>query len=404
MTDAATAAAEKANQRNAVLAGFLGWMLDAFDFFVLTYIMNDVAKAFGKDRPAIALTLTLAMMMRPLGAVIFGLMADRYGRRLPLMINVCLFAVLSVLSGLAPNYATFVALRMLFGAAMGGEWGVGASLALESAPAKWRGVLSGLLQEGYAAGNLLAAIAYRTVYPQFGWRAMFFVGGLPALLAIFIRFKVKESPAWHEHKTDWPTYRKALFSHRRLFGYLVILMTSMMFVSHGTQDLYPTFLQQQRHYTPRETADIAMLTMAGAILGGIIFGYISDRIGRKKTMISAMGLCLASIPLWIAAPTTPLLITGGVLMQFGVQGAWGIVPAHLNELAPGMLRGFFPGFAYQLGAMFSASISYIEALAGEYFTYSQSMSIIAASALVLSAIMIALGAEKRGVSFRKDGK
>lgn len=404
MTTVAASAADKANQRNAVLAGFLGWMLDAFDFFVLTYVINDVAKAFGRDRPAIALTLTLAIMMRPIGAIIFGLMADRYGRRLPLMINVCLFALISVLSGLAPNYTTFLVLRMIFGAAMGGEWGVGASLALESAPAKWRGVLSGLLQEGYAAGNLLAAIAYRTVYPHFGWRAMFFVGGLPALLAVFIRFRVKESPAWHEHKTDWPTYKKALFSHSRLFGYLVVLMTSMMFVSHGTQDLYPTFLQQQRHYLPRETADIAMLTMAGAIVGGIFFGYISDRIGRKKTMVSAMMLCLVSIPLWIGAPTTPWLITGGVLMQFGVQGAWGIVPAHLNELAPGVLRGFFPGFAYQLGAMFSASISYIEALAGEHFTYSQSMSIIAAGALILSAIMISLGPEKKGVSFRKDGQ
>lgn len=404
MTNPAPSAADKANQRNAVLAGFLGWMLDAFDFFVLTYVINDVAKAFGRDRPAIALTLTLAMMMRPLGAIIFGLMADRYGRRLPLMINVCLFALISVLSGLAPNYTTFLVLRMIFGAAMGGEWGVGASLALESAPAKWRGVLSGLLQEGYAAGNLLAAIAYRTVYPHFGWRAMFFVGGLPALLAVFIRFRVKESPAWHEHKTDWPTYKKALFSHSRLFGYLVVLMTSMMFVSHGTQDLYPTFLQQQRHYLPKETADIAMLTMVGAIVGGIFFGYVSDRIGRKKTMVSAMILCLVSIPLWVYAPTTPLLIAGGVLMQFGVQGAWGIVPAHLNELAPGMLRGFFPGFAYQLGAMFSASISYIEALVGEHFSYAQAMSIIAAGALILSAIMIAVGPEKHGVSFRKDEK
>lgn len=396
-------AADKANQRNAVLAGFLGWMLDAFDFFVLTYVINDVARAFGVDRPAIALTLTLAMMMRPIGAIIFGLMADRYGRRLPLMINVCFFALLSVLSGLAPNYTTFLILRMLFGAAMGGEWGVGASLALESAPAKWRGVISGLLQEGYAAGNLLAAIAYRTVYPSLGWRWMFFVGGLPALLAIFIRFKVKESDAWHEHKTDWPTYKKALFSHRRLFGYLVVLMTSMMFVSHGTQDLYPTFLQQERHFTPRETADIAMVTMVGAIIGGIIFGYVSDRIGRKKTMIGAMGLCLVAMPMWIFAPSTPLLVIGGFLMQFGVQGAWGIVPAHLNELAPGMLRGFFPGFAYQLGAMFSASITYIEALVGEHFTYSQSMGIIAGTAFVLSAIMIKLGPEKHRVSFRKDG-
>jgi SHS family lactate transporter-like MFS transporter len=396
-------AADKANQRNAVLAGFLGWMLDAFDFFVLTYVINDVARAFGVDRPAIALTLTLAMMMRPIGAIIFGLMADRYGRRLPLMINVCFFALLSVLSGLAPNYTTFLVLRMLFGAAMGGEWGVGASLALESAPAKWRGVISGLLQEGYAAGNLLAAIAYRTVYPTLGWRWMFFVGGLPALLAIFIRFKVKESDAWHEHKTDWPTYKKALFSHRRLFGYLVVLMTSMMFVSHGTQDLYPTFLQQERLFTPRQTADIAMITMVGAILGGIIFGYVSDRIGRKKTMIGAMGLCLLAMPMWIFAPSTPLLIVGGFLMQFGVQGAWGIVPAHLNELAPGMLRGFFPGFAYQLGAMFSASITYIEALVGEHFTYSQAMGIIAGTAFVLSAIMIKIGPENHRVSFRKDG-
>jgi SHS family lactate transporter-like MFS transporter len=395
--------ADKANQRNAVLAGFLGWMLDAFDFFVLTYIINDVARAFGVDRPAIALTLTAAMMMRPVGAIVFGLMADRYGRRLPLMLNVVFFALLSVLSGLAPNYTVFLIMRMLFGVAMGGEWGVGASLALESAPAKWRGVLSGLLQEGYAAGNLLAAIVYRTVYPQLGWRWMFFAGGVPALLALFIRFKVKESPAWHEHKTDWPAYRKALFSHQRLFGYLLVLMTSMMFVSHGTQDLYPTFLQKERFFAPRTTADIAMVTMIGAIIGGIFFGFVSDKIGRKKTMVGAMCLCLVSMPLWIFAPSTPLLILGGFLMQFGVQGAWGIVPAHLNELAPGMLRGFFPGFAYQLGAMFSASITYIEAIFGEHFTYGQSMGIIAGTAITLAAIMIALGPENHGVSFRKDG-
>ena len=393
---------DRSSQRNAVLAGFLGWMLDAFDFFVLTYVMTDVAKSFGVDRPAIALTLTLALMMRPIGAIIFGLMADRYGRRLPLMLNVVFFALLSVLSGLEPNYTVFLIMRMLFGAAMGGEWGVGASLALESAPAKWRGVLSGLLQEGYAAGNLLAAIAYRTIYPHLGWRWMFFAGGFPALLALFIRFKVKESPAWHEHKTDWATYKKALFSHQRLFGYLVLLMTAMMFVSHGTQDLYPTFLQKERLFSPRTTADIAMVTMVGAIVGGIFFGFVSDKIGRKKTMVGAMVLCMVSMPLWIFAPSTPLLILGGFLMQFGVQGAWGIVPAHLNELVPGMLRGFFPGFAYQLGAMFSASISYIESLFGERFTYGQSMGILAGAAFVLSAIMIAIGPEAKGVSFRKS--
>src|SRR4051794_35884383 len=211
---------ERVNQRNAVLAGFLGWTLDAFDFFVLTFVIQDVATAFGKTRPDIALTVSLALITRPVGAVIFGLMADRYGRRLPLMLNVIFYAVISVLSGLAPNYTTFLVLRMLFGIGMGGEWGVGASLALESVSARWRGLFSGLLQEGYAMGNLLAALAFRLAYvplhasnPSGAWRYMFFLGGVPALLSLFIRAKVKESAAWEEHRTDWSTYRRSIVTH-----------------------------------------------------------------------------------------------------------------------------------------------------------------------------------------------
>src|SRR5438445_9478066 len=241
--------AERANQRNAVLAGFLGWTLDAFDFFVLTFVIDDVARAFGKTRPDIALTITLALATRPIGAFIFGMMADRFGRRLPLMLNVVFYAVISVLCGLAPSYRVFLILRMLFGIGMGGEWGVGSSLALESASPRLRGLLSGLIQEGYAVGNLLAALAFLTVYPYFnarypgnGWRVMFFVGGLPALLSLFIRAKVKESEAWHEHRTDWTTYRRSLVQHWRRFLYLVLLMTMMNFMSHGTQDMYPTLL------------------------------------------------------------------------------------------------------------------------------------------------------------------
>src|SRR6266446_2456128 len=233
--------AERVNQRNAVLAGFLGWTLDAFDFFVLTFVIDDVARAFGKTRPDIALTITLALATRPIGAVIFGMMADRLGRRLPLMLNVIFYAVISVLSGLAPSYQVFMLLRMLFGIGMGGEWGVGASLALESASPRLRGLLSGLLQEGYAIGNLLAALAYRAAYPSFvahfgvnGWRVMFFVGGLPALLSLFIRSKVMESEAWREHRTDWVTYRRSLFQHWPRFAHLVLLMTMMSFISHGT--------------------------------------------------------------------------------------------------------------------------------------------------------------------------
>src|ERR1051325_2702708 len=235
---AAMTRAERTNQRNAVLAGFLGWTLDAFDFFLLTLVIDDVARSFGRSRPDIAFALTVTLAMRPLGAVVFGIMADRLGRRLPLMLNVIFYAVISVLSGLAPSYSVFLLLRMLFGIGMGGEWGVGASLALESASPRLRGLLSGLLQEGYAIGNLLSALAFRALYPVFntmypgnGWRLMFFLGGLPALLSLFIRARVKESAAWHEHRTDWTTYRRSLVAHFRRFAYLVLLMTMMSFLS-----------------------------------------------------------------------------------------------------------------------------------------------------------------------------
>src|SRR5262245_18011565 len=241
--------AERANQRNAVLAGFLGWTLDAFDFFILTLVIDDIAASFGRTRPDIAFALTVTLAMRPIGAVVFGIMADRLGRRLPLILNVIFYAVISVLSGLAPSYQTFLILRMLFGIGMGGEWGVGASLALESASPRVRGLLSGLLQEGYALGNLLAAMAFRLLYPTFeqlypgnGWRLMFFLGGLPALLSLFIRARVKESAAWHEHRTDWGTYRQVVRRNATRFFYLVLLMAMMNFMSHGTQDMYPTLL------------------------------------------------------------------------------------------------------------------------------------------------------------------
>src|SRR6267154_206025 len=277
---------ERKNQRNAVLAGFLGWTLDAFDFFILTLVIDDIARSFGRSRPDIAFTLTVTLATRPLGAIIFGIMADRLGRRLPLMINVIFYAVISVLSGLAPSYTMFLALRMLFGVGMGGEWGVGASLALESASPRLRGLLSGLLQEGYALGNLLSALAFRLVYPYFnslypgnGWRLMFFLGGLPALLSLFIRAKVKESDAWREHRTDCSTYKRSLPKYWRRFVYLVVLMTMMNFMSHGTQDMYPTLLGTLG-YSKARIADMTMLSGIGAILGGLVFGYYSDVSGR----------------------------------------------------------------------------------------------------------------------------
>jgi len=393
------AAEARRNARYAVLAGFLGWTLDAFDFFVVVFVLSAVAKGFGRSLPAIALTLTITLAMRPLGAFIFGLLADRYGRRMVLLANVAFFTLMEVMSGLAANYTQFFLLRMLYGIGMGGNWGVGASLAMESAPPKWRGVLSGLLQEGYALGNVLAAVAYYTVFPHWGWRAMFFVGAAPGLATMLICLRVADPQAWRESRTDWSTYRRTIFQNSRLFLYLVALMAAMNFISHGTQDLYPTFLERQRRFGVDATALITGLSMVGAILGGLTFGHFSDRKGRRRAMICAVLLGLAAVPLWIGAPNMPLIILGAILMQFMVQGAWGVIPAHLNELAPPQLRGFFPGLAYQSGVLVASSIGYIEAVLGEHFSYTTSMGSLAALVLCIGALVIAAGPEAKGVSF-----
>jgi MFS transporter, SHS family, lactate transporter len=403
----AAGAVDRVNQRNAVLAGFLGWTLDAFDFFILTLILDDVAAAFGRTRPQIALAITLTLAMRPIGAVIFGLMADRYGRRIPLMLNVVFYAVISVLCGIAPSYGAFILLRMLFGIGMGGEWGVGASLALEAASPRIRGVLSGLLQEGYALGNLLAALAFRTIYPIAnahypgnGWRVMFFLGGLPALLSLFIRARVKESEAWHEYRTDWTTYRRSILQHSRRFFYLVLLMAMMNFMSHGTQDMYPTLLGTFG-YSKARIADITMFSMIGAVLGGLAFGYYSDRSGRRRAMITASTFGLIVLPLWIAGFSPLTTIVGVFLMQFFVQGAWGVIPAHINELTPGTYRGFMPGFAYQLGVLCASSIPYVESALGEIFSYRQSMGLLMTLVFIAAVVVIWSGPENKGASFRK---
>jgi len=394
-----TTAEERANQRNAVAAGFLGWTLDAFDFFILVFVLLPVAQEFGRSVPAITLTITASLAMRPVGALIFGLLADRYGRRKLLISNILFYSLIEILSGLAPTYTVFLALRLLYGVGMGGEWGVGASLALESVPAKWRGVLSGMLQEGYALGYLLAAIAYALISPHASWRVMFFVGGLPGLLSLFVIVKVKETEAWHQSRTDWPTYRRAIFANWKRFCYLVALMAMMNFISHGTQDMYPTFLRVERHFSVHATSMITVVSMVGAIAGGLFFGLSSDRFGRKRSMGAAVILAVLAIPLWITGSTIALILVGAFVMQFMTQGAWGVIPAHLNELSPGQLRGFFPGFAYQLGVLAASSVAYIEALLAQHFSYANAMGYLAAGLMVITALVIALGPEARGVAF-----
>jgi MFS transporter, SHS family, lactate transporter len=389
----------RAGQRNAVLAGFLGWTFDAFDFFVLTFILVPVAKEFHRTIPEIALTLTASLAMRPVGAFLFGLMADRYGRRLPLMLDILFYSVIEFLSGLAPSYRAFFVLRLLYGIGMGGEWGVGASLAMESVPAKWRGMLSGLLQEGYALGYLLAAVAYFNVFPHWGWRAMFFIGGAPALLTLFIRARVKEPEAWHRSRTDWRTYRRAIFGNWKRFVYLVLLMAMVNFISHGTQDLYPTYLQQQRGFSPRLTSFITILSMLGAIAGGVVVGLYSDHVGRRRSMFTALAAGLLLIPLWALAPGLWLICLGAFLMQFMVQGAWGVIPAHITELSPDQLRGFFPGLAYQLGVLCASFSAYIESALSLRWSYGTTMGAFAAIVLVGGLLVVAPGPEAHRIAF-----
>jgi MFS transporter, SHS family, lactate transporter len=389
------------NARFAVLAGFFGWTFDAFDFFVLVFLLKTIGPEFGMSVPAMALTTTATLAARPIGAIIFGLLADRFGRRPILMANIIFYSLMEVLSGLAPNYNTFLALRLLYGVGMGGNWGVGASLVLESVPARWRGLASGLLQQGYAVGYLLAAGAFYTIYPKFGWRPMFFIGVIPAAITLLICLRVEEPQAWHQSRTDWASYRKAFLGNLRLFLYLVILMATMNFISHGTQDMYPTFLQTQRHYGVNDTALITAISMFGAICGGLVFGQFSQR-GRRRAMITAALLGICTIPLWVFAANRPLIMVGGFAMQFMVQGAWGVIPAHINELSPPQVRGFFPGFAYQLGVLIASTIPYIEAVLGEHFTYSVAMGGLAATVFLAGAIVIWLGPEARGVAFAKS--
>ena len=367
---------------------------------MLVFLVDTLALHFHVTKSAIVWTLTATLAMRPVGALVFGLLADRYGRRKPLMANVIFFSIMELLCGFAPNYTAFLILRTIFGIGMGGEWGVGASLAMESAPPKWRGVLSGILQSGYSVGYLLAAVAAWLVLPAWGWRAMFWVGGAPALLAFYIRLKVQESEAWRQHRA--PTVGAILRSaggHWRTFCYLALLMTLMMFLSHGTQDLYPDFLKSVHRFTPAVVSWVAILYSIGAILGAVVFGHFSEALGRRKSMIAALVLSLAVIPFWAFGESLLVLAAGAFVMQIGVQGAWGIIPAHLNELSPDSVRGLMPGLAYQLGILFAAGTNTIEYALRDKLGYGWALAGFEAANIALLITVVALGQEKKGKSF-----
>jgi SHS family lactate transporter-like MFS transporter len=401
-------------QRSTFAACFLGWTLDAFDFFLLTVCLKAIAADFHVGIPEIAEAIFWTLVMRPLGALIFGMLAERYGRRPTLIANIFAFSIFELASAFAPTLHIFLICRALFGIAMGGEWGVGAALALESLPTKGRGFFSGLLQEGYVVGNLLAAALYGTVFPHLhgtglltNWRVMFMIGALPALLAFYMQFKVEESPIWveAEQKRRAQGTKRASIDFSQFLHYLptflflVLLMTAFNSFSHGTQDLYPTLLEKDHGLDPSRVGFIVVISNIGAMLGGICCGALSERIGRKKMIIIAALSAIPMIPLWAWSHTVPMLALGGFLMQFAVQGAFGVIPAHLNELAPGPVRAVFPGFTYQLGNLVSSRNGVFQAKLAQHFSGGALNAVMSWTVVVGAfaiAIVTGLGREARG--------
>jgi MFS transporter, SHS family, lactate transporter len=389
-------------QRNTFIACFLGWSLDAFDFFILVFCVNALAQQFHLKVSEVLEANFLTLAMRPVGALLFGAIADRFGRRPALMIDIIAYSVFELGSAFAPSFKIFLLMRTLFGIAMGGEWGVGAALAFETLPAEGRGFFSGVLQEGYVTGYLFAALIYGTLFTLVGWRGMFVIGALPAFLVIYIRTKVDESPAWLQGKVSRKTESrlgKDIASNIGLFLFLVVLMFCFNSFSHGTQDIYPTFLQSNLKFNPKTVSTIAIIYSVGALLGGIVFGTLSERIGRRRAIVVAALLAIPVIPLWAYSHSVPLLALGGFLMQFMVQGAWGVIPAHLNELSPPAVRGTLPGFAYQLGNLLSSRNSVIQAKLTET-RYEGSYAPVLAWTVLIVACLVAIvtwsGRERRG--------
>jgi len=387
---------------HAVLAAFLGWTLDAFDFFVIVFLYDRLARQFGVEKSAIVFTTVATLALRPVGALIFGLLADRYGRRIPLMANVIFFSIMEVLCGFAPSYTVFLVLRALFGIGMGGEWGVGASLAMEAAPTRLRGIFSGVVQCGYSIGYLLAAFAARFLLPHWGWRPMFWIGVLPALLTFYVLVKAPESEAWKQHRAaSTGQILRTVARDWKRFLYLVVLMTFMMFLSHGTQDLYPDFLKEIHHLSPSHAADMAILYNIGAILGAILFGFLSQSVGRRKGMIAALVLSFVTIPVWAFGSSLGALIVAAFVMQMGVQGAWGVIPVHLNELAADAARGLMPGLAYQLGILFASPTNSIEYALRDLVGYQWAIAGFEILTILTLILLLVFGSEDHGKSFTR---
>ncbi|PRH86077.1 MFS transporter [Labrys okinawensis] len=392
-------------QKKTVLASFLGWTLDAFDFFLLTFLLTDIAAEFQVGVPAVSEALFFTLATRFIGAFIFGRLADRFGRKPILMLNIVSYSVIGALAAFSPNLTVFLILRAIFGIAMGGEWGLGSSLAMESIPPSARGLVSGLLQAGYPAGYLLAAIVYGLIYGQnigghvVGWRTMFLLSFLPALIVLFIRSHVPESPAFTEAKDQVkPSLGETLQRHWGIALYAVVLMMFFNFFSHGTQDLYPTFLKKQHGFDAHTVSWITIVANLGAIAGGLLFGSLSERIGRVNAITIACLIALPTLPLWAYSTSPTMLAIGAFIMQISVQGAWGVIPVHLNELSPGSVRATLPGFIYQAGNLAASYGGPYQAGIAEApgSSYGYALALFAGVVAICIIVVIRFSPERRG--------
>jgi SHS family lactate transporter-like MFS transporter len=399
------------DQRNAFLAALLGWTMDAFDYFIVVLVYADIADTFGKSKETVAFLTTATLLMRPVGALLFGLWADRVGRRIPLIVDVCFYSVVGFLCAFAPNFTVLLILRFLYGIGMGGEWGLGAALAMEKIPKERRGFFSGLLQEGYSFGYLMAAVVFLVLSDGFGlgWRWLFAFSIIPAFISLLIRSRVKESEVWEsaqeELKVTRTRIRDVIFTRAILvrFVYLVVLMTAFNWMSHGTQDVYPTFLkatdQGGAALSENTALVIAIIYNIGAIIGGLVFGTLSERFGRRYTIAFCAILGLPIVPLFAYSKTAATLCLGSFLMQLMVQGAWGVIPAHLTEMSPDAIRGFYPGVTYQLGNVFASLNLPIQEHLAKTHSYSYALTVTIVPVLIVVAIVGLIGREAKGIEF-----
>ncbi|WP_330284402.1 MFS transporter [Streptomyces sp. NBC_00588] len=394
------------DQRNAFFAAYLGWAMDAFDYFLVVLVYSEIADDFDVSLTDMAFLTTATLVMRPVGALLFGMWADRKGRRVPLMVDVIFYSVVGFACAFAPNYAVLLVLRLLYGIGMGGEWGLGAALAMEKIPAERRGFWSGLLQSGYSLGYLLAAVAYFGIEPAFGWRGLFAFSLIPALVALWVRTRVEESEVWEKTVKANRTPAYQVFKNPavlRRFVYLVALMTAFNWMSHGTQDVYPTFVKKGLGLSPDTSIAIAIVYNIGAIIGGALLGALSEQLGRRRTiMIAAVG-GLVIVPFFTLSTTVGWLMLSSFLMQVCVQGAWGVIPAHLTEMSPDAIRGFYPGVTYQLGNLIAALNLPIQEAIADSHGYPAAMTWTVVPAFAVVIVLSAVGKEARGIRFGSTG-